>query len=259
MRVKQSKTFAAKGAALCSLFAVALVLSSCRGSSCPRWDPPSCDPGNPGGGGSGGSSGGDSGTANDPGLPVGIRVYFNGGGGNPETYYITIPAVPYTVALPGSSVFSREGYALAGWSRSGVHANAPVYEADFLVEFASMTLFARWVDESALYETVTFSSSRHTGGTVPAPLRVFDGYQAAIPYAAPARAGFVFLGWHRDENSGVAEYQPGDVINSSIATGAVFYAVWRPYYWRTVSAGVEHVIGIARDGTLWAPMFSVKG
>jgi len=190
----------------------------------------------------------------DTGIPAvrpGIRVYFDANGGSPATYYITIPAVPYTIALPGGDSFSRAGYVLAGWSRSAVHANAPVYETDFLAEGPTI-LFAKWVSESALYETVTFSSSWHTGGTVPSPIRAFHGYAVTIPYAAPTRTGFVFVGWHRNENSGTATYQPGDVITSSIATGANFYAVWRPYRWQTVTAGANHALGIAVDGSLWA-------
>jgi len=240
-------------AVLLAIFAVALgACPSAMNKNSGLGDPgsPSApgDSGTQGGGSPGGNPGSGGGSGSSPGGSA-ITISFDSNGGSAAPPSITVPKVPYIIELPAAGSVSKAGYVFGGWSRKP--GGAIVYQSDFLVE-ASLTLYAVWEPEGALYHEITFYGNGSTGGEVPPAMQVFHGYDAGISYKRPTRDGHWFMGWAIAEDGGsTAGFLPGgDIFN--VTRSKTLRAVWQDNYnWKAAGVGRNHTAAIMNDGSLW--------
>ncbi len=118
-----------------------------------------------------------------------------------------------TIARPADPV--REGYTFVGWFKD---TDGELVEAfDFVTETIkeSITLYAKW---DVKKYTIQFESN---GGTEVDSLEVAHGLKAIRP-KSPTQAGFIFIGWYKDE--GLKE--EFDFINTVITSDITLYAKW---------------------------------
>ncbi len=110
----------------------------------------------------------------------------------------------------------RTGYQFAGWYTE-VTGGTQVTAATTMNETASHTLYARW-------NAVTYNVAFDAGiGSASNQMETY-GDKYVLP-AAPANAGYVFLGWHTQPNGGAKITANTTVM---LLAGHTLYARWTP-------------------------------
>ena len=129
----------------------------------------------------------------------------------------------------------RDGYTFDGWYAD--ETLTMIY--DFTDEVTQdITLYAKWLDNTATYHEVTYDYNRGDGMSV--KLKIKDG-ETAVPLASdPVRTGYAFEGWYTSA-SGDTEYD----FSSAITSATTVYAKWR----RTAT-GPETYVFEAEDSNL---------
>jgi uncharacterized repeat protein (TIGR02543 family) len=124
-----------------------------------------------------------------PGSGLAVKVTFDAQNQNPVIQRlcglgdkITPPASP-----------RRTDYAFAGWFKEAECTNQWNFASDAVT--ADMTLYAKWLAGNVTAFMVTFNSQ---GGSAVPGLMVGQGEKITEP-SAPARAGFAFGGWYKDQ------------------------------------------------------------
>lgn len=155
----------------------------------------------------------------------------------PETYTITYDSkggsdVPAATVKEEESIATlptptKNGFTFLGWfdneSCEGTAVTAP------LTPTASMTLYAKWIEDEAEVYTITFDSK---GGSAVEAQTVEAG--GSITLATPGKEGFVFGGWFANEQF------TGEALASPYTPSATMtiYAKWLAQY--TVSFDLHH-------------------
>jgi uncharacterized repeat protein (TIGR02543 family) len=156
-----------------------------------------------------------------------VTVTFESNGGSPVEQQ-TIEngtAIPQPVDHP-----ARTGYSFEGWCKDEALAVAWNFETGKVTE--NMTLYAKWLIKSY---TVTFESN---GGS-PVGQQVIDSLKTVAAPADPARTGYTFEGWYKDEALTAA----WDFSADKVTAGTTLYAKWliKRYTVTFVSSGGSSV------------------
>lgn len=165
----------------------------------------------------------------------------------PETFTVTYNSlggsdIDAASVLEGNAIESfptpvKADHTFLGWFDNaeceGTALTAPY------VPKASITLYAKWIENTASVYTVTFDSK---GGSAVAPQTVEAGGETALP--APTKDNFVFGGWFDNEAC------TGTAVESPYAPSAniTLYAKWLNAY--TVSFDVHHGNKTQKDVTV---------
>jgi uncharacterized repeat protein (TIGR02543 family) len=112
---------------------------------------------------------------------------------------------------------TRDGYTLDGWYTSKDYTMKWDFDSPVT---ADITLYARWLDNSIIYRTVTF----HTNGGTPADFTqtVADGGKVTQP-ADPTRDGHTFGGWFTNAPGTGAAW---DFDTDTVTENIILYAKW---------------------------------
>ena len=181
----------------------------------------------------------------------------------PETFTVTYDSkggsdVPAASVVEENSIATlptptKDGFTFLGWfdneACEGTAVTAPYTPT------ASITLYAKWIEDEAEVYTVTFDSK---GGSAVEAQTVEEG--GSITLATPTKDGFVFGGWFADEAC------TGEALTSPYAPTATLtlYAKWLEEY--TVSFDLHHYgskaredVKVAEGSTTTLPAVTRKG
>jgi uncharacterized repeat protein (TIGR02543 family) len=113
----------------------------------------------------------------------------------------------------------RTGYTFGGWFLNTAGTGAE-WDFDKGTVTANINLYAKWLDNSITYRTVTF----HTNGGTPADFtqQVQNGGKVTIP-TPPTRDGHTFGGWFLNAAGTGAEW---DFDKGTVTTNLGLYAKW---------------------------------
>jgi uncharacterized repeat protein (TIGR02543 family) len=122
--------------------------------------------------------------------------------------------VAHNATINAPAAPAKTGYAFVGWYREEACSNPWSFDSDTITQ--DTTLYAKW---SINTYTVSFNSD---GGSSVAPLTDVV-YNATINApAAPAKTGYAFVGWYREE----ACSNPWSFDSDTITQDTTLYAKW---------------------------------
>ena len=156
----------------------------------------------------------------------------NGGTGAPSTLtYGPTTETSHNFTIP-SDVPTLTDSTFMGWSTSstGSVEYQPSGEITLTSSNYSVTLYAIWTTNLAF--SITYNANGGTGA--PDPQTYSSGTETehtfTITSDEPTREGWVFMGWARDPDSGVAYYHGGDEFTVYSSNPQItMYAVWSTY------------------------------
>ena len=162
-------------------------------------------------------------------VPFGddVTVLFHSGG-----YYIDSGPVlrqnqkaGTSFTIPKVSLSRSDEWYFLGWAMSPGADKAQFKTGDSITLYRNTILYAVWKDSDI---HVRFDLN---GGTSGAPANMsgipYQCYYFEIPYSAPVREGYYFLGWSSNRTATEPEYKSGDVAYT-VSGEITFYAVWKP-------------------------------
>lgn len=144
---------------------------------------------------------------------------------------------------------TRDGYTFAGWSTSKNSIDAEYMPGDVYSADSNIVLYAVWIkaeednkendkeedkdsdkeedkdsDKEDVYAAYTITYDANGGNGIPAPQQKTENEAIILSSGVPTRTGYKFLGWSKNKNSTVAEYQPGAVYSDN--GNVTLYAIW---------------------------------
>lgn len=96
---------------------------------------------------------------------------------------------------------AREGYTFENWYAD--EACTVLFDFDTIIE-ADTTVYAKWLDNSAVYHKVNFDMNYYGCSTSGYPQVVKSGEAAVVPAITPERIDYTFNGWFLDPQGGTA-------------------------------------------------------
>jgi uncharacterized repeat protein (TIGR02543 family) len=159
---------------------------------------------------------------------VDFTLYFNKNAadaveGSIERMPVTVGKAVGTLPGIGSGAPTRSHYVFRGWAETQV-ATAPDFtEAKVWSEYDDGTVYAVWARDS---HTITYHSSGHTSGAVPAQTTHEYGDVVALQGSGSlTRTHYTFAGWSSDAAAVSVTHLAGSPF--LVGNDADFYAVWR--------------------------------
>ena len=137
--------------------------------------------------------------------------------------------------MPGSNVFSRTGFVLAGWVRFA-GAGEPEFEpgesvTNLVSQSGALVLYAVWKTEA--FEIAYDGGEGAAGEMESNALAPGDAIELqAVQFVRP---GWSFAGWATNADAAEAEYEDGAVI-SNLAGNVTLYAIWTPHSYEVLFA-----------------------
>ena len=183
---------------------------------------------------------------------TGITLDYNANGGDlgsAPTTQAGQTGTSLTVAtLP--SGFGRTGYNFASWNTQA-DGNGTNFApgSTYSLGASSATLYARW---TLGQYSVTYDGNGNSSGSVPTDgtLHVFGStvyFSANV--GSLSKTGSLFAGWNTKADGSGTGYAAGNT--TMVAGDLILYARWS-HEVKSISAGADHVLVVATDGSLFA-------
>jgi uncharacterized repeat protein (TIGR02543 family) len=171
----------------------------------------------------------------------------NGGTGAPASQTVTYGSPAGTLPGVGTGAPTRTDYVFQGWSKNS-GATTPDFTENYVVDFdPDLTVYAVW---AANTRTITYHSSGHTAGAVPAQTTHTLGSAATLSDKGTlARTHYSFEGWSTNASANAVTNAAGATV--TVDSDMNFYAVWKEDAKYTVTYNANGGTGAPSDSSTY--------